>query len=84
MFVTILLYFHADSPRPVSQCCSLEVSVANRLRIVIPSSLIDFDHLVAFIPLWILPNTFSPLSAGAFCVQFGVQGAWGVVCLLFH
>ena len=27
-----------------------------------------------FIPLWILPNTFGKLAAGAFCVQFGVQG----------
>ncbi|TFK97859.1 major facilitator superfamily domain-containing protein [Pterulicium gracile] len=35
--------------------------------------------LGAFIPLWILPDTFSPLSAGAFFVQVGVQGAWGVV-----
>ena len=35
----------------------------------------------AFIPLWILPSTFSALSAGAFCVQFGVQGAWGVVSI---
>ncbi|TEB27753.1 carboxylic acid transporter [Coprinellus micaceus] len=33
----------------------------------------------AFIPLWILPSTFSSLSAGAFFVQFGVQGAWGVI-----
>ncbi|KAF8320926.1 carboxylic acid transporter [Clavulina sp. PMI_390] len=32
-----------------------------------------------FIPLWIIPGTFSPLAAGAFCVQFGVQGAWGVI-----
>jgi len=36
----------------------------------------------AFIPLWIIPDTFSKLSAGAFCVQFGVQGAWGVVPIL--
>jgi len=35
--------------------------------------------MLAFIPLWILPSSFSALSAGAFCVQFGVQGAWGVV-----
>lgn len=35
----------------------------------------------AFIPLWIIPSKFSPLAAGAFCVQFGVQGAWGVVSL---
>jgi len=33
----------------------------------------------AFIPLWILPNTFGGLSAGAFWLQFGVQGAWGVI-----
>jgi SHS family lactate transporter-like MFS transporter len=33
----------------------------------------------AFIPLWILPNTFGALSAGAFWLQFGVQGAWGVI-----
>jgi SHS family lactate transporter-like MFS transporter len=26
-----------------------------------------------------LPDTFGKLSAGAFFVQFGVQGAWGVV-----
>lgn len=32
-----------------------------------------------FIPLWILPSSFAGLSAGAFCIQFGVQGAWGVV-----
>ena len=33
----------------------------------------------AFIPLWILPSGFSALAAGAFWVQFGVQGAWGVI-----
>jgi len=32
-----------------------------------------------FIPLWIIPDKFSPLAAGAFCIQFGVQGAWGVI-----
>ncbi|KAG2753185.1 MFS general substrate transporter [Suillus brevipes Sb2] len=32
-----------------------------------------------FIPLWVLPSSFSALSAGAFCVQLGVQGAWGVI-----
>ncbi|KAJ9091715.1 hypothetical protein QFC21_007110 [Naganishia friedmannii] len=35
--------------------------------------------IACFIPLWIIPNTFGPLSAGAFFVQFGVQGAWGCV-----
>lgn len=33
----------------------------------------------AFIPLWILPNSFGALCAGAFFIQTGVQGAWGVV-----
>ncbi|KAG2123834.1 carboxylic acid transporter protein [Suillus clintonianus] len=33
----------------------------------------------AFIPLWVLPSSFSALSAGAFCIQVGVQGAWGVI-----
>ncbi|KAF9525588.1 carboxylic acid transporter [Crepidotus variabilis] len=33
----------------------------------------------AFIPLWILPSKFGPLAAGAFFIQFGVQGAWGVI-----
>lgn len=33
----------------------------------------------AFIPLWIIPSSFSGLAAGAFCIQFGVQGAWGVI-----
>lgn len=31
------------------------------------------------IPAWILPSTFGGLAAGAFFLQFGVQGAWGVV-----
>jgi MFS transporter, SHS family, lactate transporter len=52
--------------------------------------------IAAFIPLWIIPSSFSALSAGgnsrpsfrptdaydifaAFCIQFGVQGAWGVI-----
>ncbi|KAJ9091933.1 hypothetical protein QFC21_007046 [Naganishia friedmannii] len=35
--------------------------------------------IACFIPLWIIPSTFGPLSAGAFFVQFGVQGAWGCV-----
>ncbi|KAJ9101525.1 hypothetical protein QFC20_005218 [Naganishia adeliensis] len=30
----------------------------------------------AFIPLWILPNSFGKLSAGAFFVQFGVQASF--------
>ncbi|KAJ7753753.1 hypothetical protein B0H16DRAFT_1722953 [Mycena metata] len=30
-------------------------------------------------PLWIIPSTFSGLAVGAFCIQFEVQGAWGVI-----
>ncbi|KAF9474415.1 MFS general substrate transporter [Pholiota conissans] len=48
--------------------------VGRRLAIIIHVLLIG-----AFIPLWILPSSFSALSAGAFCIQFGVQGAWGVI-----
>ncbi|KAJ7577030.1 MFS general substrate transporter [Mycena floridula] len=33
----------------------------------------------AVIPLWIVPKTFPALAAGYFCLQFGVQGAWGIV-----
>ncbi|KAF7319309.1 MFS domain-containing protein [Mycena chlorophos] len=43
-------------------------------------TIVVFVCLVAvFIPLWILPSTFGGLSAGGFWVQFGVQGAWGVI-----
>ncbi|KAG6864480.1 hypothetical protein C0991_009229 [Blastosporella zonata] len=48
--------------------------LGRRLTIVVFVCLIG-----AFIPLWILPNTFGALAAGAFCIQFGVQGAWGVI-----
>ncbi|KAH8114392.1 MFS general substrate transporter [Phellopilus nigrolimitatus] len=48
--------------------------LGRRLTIVIFVCLI-----CAFIPLWILPSKFSPLAAGAFWIQFGVQGAWGVI-----
>ncbi|KAJ4474154.1 carboxylic acid transporter [Lentinula lateritia] len=48
--------------------------IGRRLTIII------FVLLVAcFIPLWIIPSSFSGLAAGAFCIQFGVQGAWGVI-----
>lgn len=33
----------------------------------------------ALIPFWVLPSAFSPLTAGAFFLQFCVQGAWGVI-----
>ncbi|KAG9128377.1 hypothetical protein FRC07_000051 [Ceratobasidium sp. 392] len=48
--------------------------IGRRLTIIIFVCLVG-----AFIPLWILPDGFGKLAAGAFCVQFGVQGAWGVV-----
>ncbi|KAK4700378.1 MFS transporter, SHS family, lactate transporter, partial [Phenoliferia sp. Uapishka_3] len=32
-----------------------------------------------WLPLWYLPTKFGPLAAGAFFVQSGVQGAWGVI-----
>jgi len=48
--------------------------IGRRLTIIIFLLLIG-----AFIPLWILPSSFGALSAGAFCIQFAVQGAWGVI-----
>merc|ERR1712137_392860 len=36
-------------------------------------------YTAAWIPLWILPNNFPGLAAGAFFIQSGVQGAWGVI-----
>ncbi|KAF9554609.1 MFS general substrate transporter [Agrocybe pediades] len=48
--------------------------LGRRLTIVLHCFLIG-----AFIPLWILPSSFAGLSAGAFFIQFGVQGAWGVI-----
>ncbi|KAH9851678.1 MFS general substrate transporter [Lenzites betulinus] len=48
--------------------------IGRRLTIIIFVLLIG-----VFIPLWILPSSFSALAAGAFCIQFGVQGAWGVI-----
>ncbi|KAF7791425.1 hypothetical protein EIP86_002441 [Pleurotus ostreatoroseus] len=48
--------------------------IGRRLTIIIFVLMIG-----AFIPLWILPSSFGALSAGAFWIQFGVQGAWGVI-----
>ncbi|GJJ13447.1 hypothetical protein Clacol_007701 [Clathrus columnatus] len=44
----------------------------------------DRLHLLAFIPLWILPSTFPGLAAGAFFIQVGVQGAWGVIPIFLN
>ena len=35
--------------------------------------------VAVFIPLWIIPDSFGGLAAGGFWIQFGVQGAWGVI-----
>ncbi|HXW84113.1 MAG TPA: MFS transporter [Candidatus Binataceae bacterium] len=34
---------------------------------------------LAAVPLWILPSSLAILAAGAFVMQFMVQGAWGVI-----
>lgn len=31
------------------------------------------------LPMWVLPSSWGTLTAGAFLIQFMVQGAWGVV-----
>ncbi|MBV8432836.1 MAG: MFS transporter [Candidatus Eremiobacteraeota bacterium] len=33
----------------------------------------------AFVPLWAYSHTIALLGAGAFAIQFAVQGAWGVI-----
>ncbi|KAF8523993.1 MFS general substrate transporter [Gautieria morchelliformis] len=53
--------------------------VGRRLTIVIFCCVIG-----AFIPLWILPSGFGGLSAGAFFLQVGVQGAWGVIPIFLN
>jgi len=48
--------------------------IGRRLTIIV------FVLLVGvFIPLWTIPYTFGKLSAGAFCIQFGVHGVLGVI-----
>ncbi|KAF9208933.1 hypothetical protein BGZ59_010370, partial [Podila verticillata] len=34
---------------------------------------------LCFLPLWMLPTSYTPLVIGAFFIQFCVQGAWGVI-----
>jgi SHS family lactate transporter-like MFS transporter len=53
---------------------SISQHIGRRLTIILFVTLSG-----VFIPLWIIPSGFSTLAAGAFCVQFGVQGAWGVI-----
>ncbi|KAF8516333.1 carboxylic acid transporter protein [Hysterangium stoloniferum] len=48
-------------------------------------TMIIFCCIVAvFIPLWILPSAFPGLAAGAFFIQIGVQGAWGVIPIFLN
>ena len=53
---------------------SISQHIGRRLTIILFVTLSG-----VFIPLWIVPSGFTTLAAGAFCVQFGVQGAWGVI-----
>jgi hypothetical protein len=55
---------------------SYPLQVCSNSRAIAKRQLIPFT---AFIPLWVLPTKFGALSAGAFFLQFGVQGAWGIV-----
>jgi SHS family lactate transporter-like MFS transporter len=41
--------------------------------------ILAFVGALAAIPLWALPSTVVWLAAGAFLLQFMVQGAWGVI-----
>lgn len=71
---------------PSSDPCSFSIYViviAGMCNPTLLEYLASFNSKLAFIPLWILPSGFSALAAGAFCLQLGVQGAWGVVRLLF-
>jgi MFS transporter, SHS family, lactate transporter len=40
---------------------------------------VAFVGALAAIPLWALPSSIIALAAGAFLLQFMVQGAWGVI-----
>lgn len=43
------------------------------------AAIIFLCGMAAFIPLWILPNTFDGLTAGGFWIMFFMQGSWGMV-----
>ena len=70
----------------VFPCCDISgsdfylVSVSSGLEVIVDHHADSaFWRTAVFIPLWIIPNSFSGLSAGAFFIQVGVQGAWSVV-----
>jgi SHS family lactate transporter-like MFS transporter len=41
--------------------------------------MLAFSLAILAIPLWALPQRIALLAAGAFLLQFMVQGAWGVI-----
>jgi MFS transporter, SHS family, lactate transporter len=41
--------------------------------------ILAFLGALVFVPLWALPSSIAKLAAGAFALQFMVQGAWGVI-----
>jgi len=41
--------------------------------------ILAFAGALIAIPLWALPSTVGKLAAGAFLLQFMVQGAWGII-----
>jgi SHS family lactate transporter-like MFS transporter len=55
-------------------CGSLSQRFGRRRTIAVAALL-----ALPLIPLWLGPVTVGGLAAGAFCIQFAVQGAWGVV-----
>ena len=69
------------SPRrlPLASSCVSSAVSNHALQERARACIYSLAFAAAFIPLWILPTSFSALAAGAFCIQFGVQGAWGVV-----
>ncbi|KAK7447714.1 hypothetical protein VKT23_013970 [Stygiomarasmius scandens] len=55
-------------------CGWISQYIGRRLTILIYMILIG-----AFVPLWILPDSFAGISAGAFFMQFAAQGCGGVI-----
>ncbi|KAA1474701.1 carboxylic acid transporter, partial [Dentipellis sp. KUC8613] len=77
--------YHSTVATIIGECGAIVGSLASgclsqymgrRLIIIIFTVLIGI-----FIPLWIIPSSFGALSAGAFFVQVGVQGSWGVMAI---
>ncbi|QRW04904.1 Sugar (and other) transporter [Ceratobasidium sp. AG-Ba] len=85
--VLLMTGFKLPEPRRLSQPSSeiVELSrAASSLDMPLNTSVVvsqssSASFLSVHLSHWILPDGFGKLAAGAFCVQFGVQGAWGVV-----